>query len=733
MKRRSTASFRTISRLILGAALLLDMCCHQPSLFSAPQSNHPLQNLHSVLSHSLLTPPLRSPEVTLRFSPNGKYLLFHDPSGVAVLSTSPLKIVFQVSAEYVYPVQFAADSESITIVSRTLSFATWKLPSGLKIASGDLPLQEGCLDGQLSPDGRFFACITPDLKFVLEDLSARKSVFEDSLSAFIRIPSGNLRPGVSLPHLSYISLDIQSVFARPFGVIRTSVPMFNPGHSLSSSSIYFTPDAKALIASTSVIALGFDLIARKRFEVSERLQKTMPGAIALLNADRAVVVEEEKDKKSKSSILSLKNGKVLANPQFLADRIHIASDPRFVILDSLESGGPSARAFDLEQMRTLDAPPNAGMDVFRDTMALYNISGFVALYRHADHQLLSTLRLPVSALPVLSAASVNPGLDQLAISVDGAGAMFQLSNGQRLASYPKFSAANSLDQQNATLVLASARHNPQRVVHATVSRGETSQAWEIPKGGVLHSNGPVLLEYSLKKEDLTARWDFETPEAQIPFRLRALDPVTGKELWKRDFGDHPPTPFADPQGDRLVLCWRAKSWGAKQAAAVNPAVYSLYKNAKLTDQDSFFESLDARTGKSFGGILVQVGSGATSFDFAFSLGDAVVLVKDGVRVSLYSLADGQLKTHLVGNAPCLSGETKLLALSLGSGRLGIYDSNGGAKLDEEFFPDEIAYTHFSSDGKRLFVLTEQQAAIILDVSRVREAPAASPATTEEKN
>jgi len=44
---------------------------------------------------------------------------------------------------------------------------------------------------------------------------------------------------------------------------------------------------------------------------------------------------------------------------------------------------------------------------------------------------------------------------------------------------------------------------------STFSNGETSPAWEIPKNVALHSNGPVLLEYSYKPEIITARWDFE--------------------------------------------------------------------------------------------------------------------------------------------------------------------------------------------------------------------------------
>jgi len=193
-----------------------------------------------------------------------------------------------------------------------------------------------------------------------------------------------------------------------------------------------------------------------------------------------------------------------------------------------------------------------------------------------------------------------------------------------------------------------------------------------------------------------------------------------------------PTPFADPQGDRLVLGWKAKSWDAKEAASRNPVVKLIYKNAKLTDQDSFFEALDARTGKSLGGILVQVGSGPISFDSAFSVGDTMILVKDSVRISLFSLADGQLKARLVGVGPSVSAESKLLALDLESGRLGIYDSNSGVKLQQFIFPDSIAYTRFSADGKRLFLLTEHQATFILDVSKVREAHTENPAA-EGKN
>jgi len=75
----------------------------------------------------------------------------------------------------------------------------------------------------------------------------------------------------------------------------------------------------------------------------------------------------------------------------------------------------------------------------------------------------------------------------------------------------------------------------------------------------------------------------------------------------------------------------------------------------------------------------------------------------------------------------------LLALDLGGGRLGIFDLNSGTKLDEQLFPDGLAYTHFSGDGKRLFVLTEHQTAVILDVSDVRKTNAPASETKNVNN
>jgi hypothetical protein len=114
------------------------------------------------------------------------------------------------------------------------------------------------------------------------------------------------------------------------------------------------------------------------------------------------------------------------------------------------------------------------------------------------------------------------------------------------------------------------------------------------------------------------------------------------------------------------------------------------------------------------------GSGPSSFYSVFSVGDFLIVQKEPLRVSVYSLRDDQKKATLSGILPAASAQSNLLAIQDVSNHVDIYDLNTFARLDRQLFSDELAYIHFFPDGKRLFVLTEHQEAFLLDVSRIRE-------------
>ena len=734
MHHRSISWERPLTATICGAAVLLALLTAN-SLIGTSRAAAARQKVRSVLSQAKLNPPLLSPEVCLRYSPDGTYLLLQDLTGIAVLERNPLRILIHISTKNVYPVEFSSDSRSLILVSRGLSYAKWRLPGGEKIASGDLPGQDDCVDGRLSPGGDFFACLKLDFHFVLFDLSTGKSFFDESVAPQPPMGLGGLR-GFSPPTVFlrfFASLDLDSAFSSPFGMIRTGEARPNPNHPLYLSSIYFSPDARTLIARVPKGPFGLDVAAKKSFELPEAVQKPMTGAITLQTSDQLVAVENSKDSPSErhGAILSLKNGDVLANLSLSAGRMQMASNPRFVLLYNPTPDSQSATAFDLAQSQPLETPPAAALDIHADELAVYTQNGSIALYRVGERNLLASLPMPLASLPLLRSASVTPNLERLAFSVDGAGAIFDLSTGRRLITLSKFSATNFLDRQSAVLLFPRFREDAAHISRVDLSTEGVSRSWEPGKEDLLRSGGPVLFEHCLLKGMMNASPDSPPVGMQLPFALRALDPETGRGLWKREFKENAPTPFADPQGERLVLGWKAKTSQARAAASHNPAASGGFRNAKLTDRDSYFEVLDARSGNTVGGVLVTAGNGAATFDGASSAGDTLILQKDGVRISLYSLLDGQLKSRLVGLRLSAASETNLLAVDMGEGRLGIFDLSTGTRLDEQLFPEALAYTRFSADGKRLLVLTEHQTAIILDVANVRS-PAA-PQASGDKN
>jgi hypothetical protein len=672
------------------------------------QSARPHEDLHGILSRQQLKPPLRNADVVLRYSPDGRAIMIQNPAGVYLFSREPLSLRAHMAAEEVYPARFSLDSQEITLIGHGLTLNREKLPGGSILEQRELPFRDGCLDAELAPGAEFLACLTPELNVAIYRLSTNELIFSVSLDQ-----------ANSLNRILYIPLDPDNAFPSPFGfrLANNWDSMANKGMKFIAMS--FSPDGKTLLVRSEWEAFTVDLITRRKTSLAGWLHKRMHASFALQNDQSLLIASEEKV--ATPVIISLKTGGVTGNPAFKADRVRLASNPRYALLS--DAGAPGVRIFDLEQNRELEPPSNVAVDVFENEMAVLNDSGALFVYRLGEKLPFLSADLPLDSLPVLRAATVSRALDRITFSVEGNSAAFQVATGERIYPGPRFSAANFFDQALASLLLPRDRNNPPRVAELTLGSGTTAPAWS---GGNDHlrSGGPVLLEYALENP-IGHRFAI-TQENDVPYRLRALDPATGKELWKREFSENSPIPFADPQGERLVLGWKAQSLHAQSAARRIPSVWEIFKHAKLSKLDSYFEILDARSGKSIGGVLVQVGSGPASYDAAFSAGDALFLTKDGKRVSVYSLQEGSLKARLVGGIPTANAENNLFAMEEGPNRLFVYDLATAAKLDQLIFPESIAYAHFSADGNRLLVLTRHQIAYVLDMSRVRSASPAVP-------
>jgi len=669
-----------------------------------PQTTRPREELHGVLSRQQLKPPLRDAGISLHYSPDGRYLMAQDSTGLYVFSREPLRLRLLIGTEDVYPARITSDSQEIAVIGHSLTLDREKLPAGPKMEQTTLPFRDGCLDAELSPGAEFAACLTPDFTLIIQPLSSSQQTFSESLD----------RPTAPF-QVVFIPLGADTAFSSPFGFRLSNKWDLLVNRGLKFLPLHFSSDGKNLFVADGLNGFRVDLTTRQKTSLPGPLRKRTFATFSVLKDDRVLLVGGEKEEAP--AILSLKSGNVVAVPSLKADAARLASNPRYALLS--QTGIVGDRVFDLDQNRELETPVNLAVDIFENEMAIVNDKGELFLYHIGETLPFRFSELPLDPLPVLHAAAVTPSLDRVAFALNGSGGVFSLDTGQCLYSGSSFASVNFSDSPSTYLLAPRNQKLPPRVLQIDLSSARSTPEWSGGKD-VLRSGGTVLLEYG-----------FESPmghgiamiqENGLPYRLRALEPATGKELWKREFPYDPPVPFADPQGERLVLAWNAKSPGGESAAKSIRSAWDIFKHAKLTKLDSFFEVLDARSGKSVAGVLVQQGSGPYSYDAAFSAGDSLFLMKDGKRISVYSLQDGNLKARLVGGIPTANAQSKLFALEEGPGRLCIYDLVTAVKLDQQIFPDAIAYSHFSADGNRLFVLSKHQVAYILDVSGVRTAP-----------
>jgi hypothetical protein len=704
--------------VLFRAVLLVAVCAWMSgaAIAQTAQSQR-TEDLRGVLSRQVLNPPLRSASIAVRYSSDGTYLMVQDPVGIYIFSREPLTLRGYFSAQDSYPAQFSFDSKTLVSIGNGLTMTRAKLPLGEKLEEKELPIHDSCLQGLLSPGGEFFACLGPDFRLTAYQLSTDRAVFSQILEQ------------KSTPYpIVFIPLGEESAFSTPFGFRLSNDwdAMVNRG--MTYASLFFSADGRTLFANGPLDAFRIDLTSGQKSALPSAVKKHKLATFSILKDDLLLVAGGEKEM-SAPEILSLRNGHEVAAPSFKADAIHLATNPRYALL--ADDGKTGLRIFDLDQNREWEAPPNLGLDVFGDEVAAVDEHGYLFVYKLGQRLPIRASDLPLDHLPLLRAAAATPDLDKLAFSVVGSGAVFSLTTGQRLYSALHFSSANFSSPSSADLLVPASLSAASHAIHvdlgSTLVMTNSRTTWSGGKD-LLRSGGAVLLEYAFASPMGHGLPVVRMHEAEndIPYQLRGLDPATGKELWKLDFSENFPIPFADPQGDRFVLAWNAKAEGAESAAKRIPSAWEVYKHAKVTKLDTFFEVMDARSAKPVGGVLVQQGSGPFSYESAFSVADALFLVKDGKRVSEYSLSSGNRLAQLVGGMPSASSQNGLFAIEEGQGRLCIHGLATAAKLDEHPFRDAIDYTRFSADGKRLLVMTTHQVAYILDVSTIRPTPQPPP-------
>jgi WD40 repeat protein len=685
----------------LPAACLPPRTAADPAEFARWQSSvvgHTMaagrEDVRGVVSKTTLDPPLRGEVTHLKFSPDGRHVLAQDDTGVNVLTREPLAPLFRIDAPEAYPARFTPDSRSVVFHTPGLRVEAWDVSARKLAHAREMHVREGCLQTELAPDGKTLACLEPDTALTLFDAATGEQLFQKK---------GFFKPSF----FDLFAFQLTQILAAGA-----------PGRSdYNFVSMGFSPDGRYFAAGDSSIVFGiggissetaavaFDVQGRAAVNVRGQLKKLLTRGFAFLGPDRIVAIDPTDVRKS--GLYTFPAGEPVE--QFpLAGRLEAAAKGNYVILRPV--GGYGAGAFDLATKKVVVANRPAAMDVYEDFYVGERRNGEIGLYRVGGQEQVAAVVLPRNPLGLLRAADVSPDFRWLVVSERSRGAVWDLTTGRRVHHVRGFRGAHVA---GSTLYADfPAQDGAERTVaRVDLATGAADPSVAFEKGARAAQYGPlVLFTYPLGESNGSDR----------SFRLEVKDAATGASLWTREFRREPPRVWPGESGAAITLAWPTTAREARDAIKRDPRLSQQLSAMREKEGDYYFEVLDARTGATSGRLLVETGKGSFRAHNVEAAGD-LVFVSDGENRTLaYSLATGELRGRAFGDREAVSRQAGLLAVENERGRLALYDLAGMQKRDEFTFATGVSLARFSPDGRRLFVLTADQTAYVLDLAAKKE-------------
>lgn len=117
------------------------------------------ESLAGLVRRQRLDPPLRTDITQLRFSPDGRYILAQDESSIFIFTSDPLDLIMRVDANDARAAQFTPDSQDIVFDTHGMRVEKWSIAEDRRIDVRELAIPGGCIQTQLSHDGKTLACL----------------------------------------------------------------------------------------------------------------------------------------------------------------------------------------------------------------------------------------------------------------------------------------------------------------------------------------------------------------------------------------------------------------------------------------------------------------------------------------------------------------------------------------------------------------------------------------------
>lgn len=660
------------------------------------------ESLHGVVSKIQLSPPLRSDITHIRFSPDGAYILAQDDSGINVLTREPFTGLFRIEASDAKPANFTPDSKSIVFSNDNLRVEKWSIAEQKMLDAKEIVQLRGCLQTSLSPDGRFMACLSPNMDLNLLDVASgqavihRKEFFEPRWFHY---------------YLLLAAVNNHQLDNGDAGLNWIRMGFSPDGHYFVAG--FQGPDHLAAYRTLNHVEV-IDMTTMNKVSVSGTVQKLVVGGFTFMGSDRLAGINIEDSKKS--AVVTFPEGKLVSEFS-IRGSIEAPTRGEYLLIRPIKDY--PLGVFDLKTKVIFKSNKQPALDIFDDLFVAEMRNGELGLYRMEKNQLNATTLLSNTSLGRLRVSYLSAEMKWLALSSRSRGGVWNLDKGEAklylrgfrgaflsddgffFADFPKYETA---ERNVAKFNLASGEIIPGPTIEAASAR----------------QVGPYLVVYKSAKAN--AKED-EVPREWRDLTLEILDARTMTSLWSRIYPKEAPGIWVAPRYGTAVLVWGSGSETAVSEIKSDAQLTRLSAGLKEKEGNYLLQVVDIKNGDSLGKLLIDTGKGSFRLASVFAVGDSVVVTDTRNRVLAYSLKSGEQQGRVFGGYGTVSLQAGLLCVENEVGKIALYSMNTFEKRDEMVFSSPISMLQFSSDGRRLFVLTADQTVYLLDVS---SAAAATP-------
>jgi len=454
--------------------------------------------------------------------------------------------------------------------------------------------------------------------------------------------------------------------------------------------------------------------------------------------DSTRVIGMASEKVGDSGVFSFPEGKRQSRFEFAGQQVISTSDPNYVVIKPISNA--KLGVFDVSRGGIVAGMNKVDATVWHNYILFESTSGTLVLDKFhynpdkkgVDVEDSKTIEIPAAVIGNLSVAEISDNFQWLGISSKTRGGVWNLASGDRKLFLRGFRGAvmsndggsigdfPKLDTTNHSLALL----NPKD--------GSVSLVRELAEHGTRQYGRFVLVREPLKpakesdkeKKDKTGQQpqpeETETNDRSLnsDVRMSLRDVIKDNVVWTREFKGQAPRFFFDKFSGRLIFYWTLGSAAGKNRLKEDPALAARAEKMGNTDDDYLLEIVDAFATKTIGTALLETGKGSFTITAAYSEGTWLILHDSENRILAFNVQDGEIQQRFFGSTAAISPMRNQIAVENYSGEVSIYDLATGDRQARLILGSDVAFIRFSIDGKRLFVLTDEQVAYAFDVEKL---------------